>query len=280
MIGITNSGFGGSGGVAFIQVTYPVGSSCTCTNSTGTRTYRAKDTSGSCVFNIKDPGVWTVSCTDGTDSDSKDVTVANYDSISIKLNYESMEKLANDVAGWDLPLLVSWPDTAYDSSDNTTNDYFYLENSNNKRIRTSTEAVIFIPFTIDAYRNGWGIGVITRTPTVISYTGFGSMRINGDPAKSYFETENHRKLYLIYDVYNTSGTTSSWGMHTYRDKVEKTVSGVGTIDDSGINIAIYRDTYKLVTFGTRTTTRDLNLAKFNEALNRYALLTGAEAVTS
>lgn len=294
MIGITNSGFGGSGGIAFIQVTYPVGSSCSCTN--GTRTYRAKDTSGSCVFNVKDPGNWMVSCIDGTDSDSKTVTIANYDSISVKLNYESMERLADDVAGWNLPMLISAPGL----NDIASNEYYYLVNTstpnpgaNDILVRASKEPVIFIPFSSNATRDGWGIGVITSTAAIIAYTGGRSLQLNNRAYDSnlqpitYFTTQNGYKLYLNVDPAYTTGTTGiTYGMHTVRDGQEYTKTGTGIIADTdannkpGINIAINFSSYQLECYGTQTATRDANLAKFNEALNRYALLTGAEAVTS
>lgn len=58
---------------AVIGGTYPEGSTCTC--SDGTKTLTAKGTSGQAMFNIPSTGTWTVSCTDGTDSASEDVSI-------------------------------------------------------------------------------------------------------------------------------------------------------------------------------------------------------------
>lgn len=73
MIGRTNVG-GGGNTFAFIVVTYPAGSVCTC--SDGTRTIRAKGTTGSFVFNIPYAGTWTVICTNGTLTKSETVAIS------------------------------------------------------------------------------------------------------------------------------------------------------------------------------------------------------------
>ena len=66
---------GGGGGdtYAFIVVTYPAGSTCTCVN--GGKTLTAKDTTGTWAFQIPEAGTWTVSCTNGTDTASTAVSI-------------------------------------------------------------------------------------------------------------------------------------------------------------------------------------------------------------
>ena len=68
---------------ALINVTYPSGSVCTATN--GTLTLTALDTSGHAIFWIPEPTstpeTWTVSCTDGTDSDSLTISISAYGQI-------------------------------------------------------------------------------------------------------------------------------------------------------------------------------------------------------
>lgn len=81
---------GGSGGgsdtYAFIVVTYPAGSTCTATD--GTTTLTAPDTSGSWVCKVPNAGTWTVSCTDGTDSASANVSITTEgQSESVALSY-------------------------------------------------------------------------------------------------------------------------------------------------------------------------------------------------
>lgn len=80
---------GGTGGkvFAFIVVTYPEGSTCTC--SDGSKTLRAKDTSGSFAFVVPYAATWTVTCTDGTSISSKTVLISLIgDSVHVVLGYE------------------------------------------------------------------------------------------------------------------------------------------------------------------------------------------------
>ncbi len=58
---------------AVIGVTYPAGSTCTCTN--GVRTLTARDTSGKAMFVIPSAGTWTVKAVKGSQSTSKAVKI-------------------------------------------------------------------------------------------------------------------------------------------------------------------------------------------------------------
>lgn len=71
---------------ATINVTYPAGSTCTC--SDGTTTLTAPNTSGSWTCIVYNAGTWTLSCTDGTDSTSEAVTITtDGQSVSVALSY-------------------------------------------------------------------------------------------------------------------------------------------------------------------------------------------------
>lgn len=86
MIGRTNAGGALANAFAVIGAAYPAGSVCTCTN--GTKTIKAKDTSGSYLFLIPEAGTWTVTATDGTDTAEEVVEVTTkYQSASIVLAY-------------------------------------------------------------------------------------------------------------------------------------------------------------------------------------------------
>ncbi len=58
---------------AVISVTFPSGSTCTCTN--GSKTLTAKDTSGKALFVIPSAGTWTVKAVKGSKSTSKTVSI-------------------------------------------------------------------------------------------------------------------------------------------------------------------------------------------------------------
>lgn len=71
---------------ATIAITYPAGSVCTCAKDS--TTFTAPDTSGLWTCTVPSTGTWTVSCTDGTDSDSKTVDITtDGQSASVELLY-------------------------------------------------------------------------------------------------------------------------------------------------------------------------------------------------
>lgn len=79
---------GGSGKLfAAIGVTYPAGSTLTCTN--GTKTLTAKTTSGQWVFAIPEAGTWTVTATQGTNTKSQSVEITTEGQLeSVELSYQ------------------------------------------------------------------------------------------------------------------------------------------------------------------------------------------------
>lgn len=71
---------------ATINITYPAGSTCTC--SVGTTTLSAPDTSGTWACIVPNAGTWTVTSTSGTETDSKAVTITtDGQSTSVELSY-------------------------------------------------------------------------------------------------------------------------------------------------------------------------------------------------
>lgn len=86
---IMTSGGGGIGKLfAAIGVTYPAGSTVTCTN--GTKTLTAKTTTGQWLFVIPETGTWTVTSTDGTNSKSQSVEITTEGQVeSVTLSYRT-----------------------------------------------------------------------------------------------------------------------------------------------------------------------------------------------
>lgn len=71
---------------ATINITYPTGSTCTC--SDGTTTLSAPDTSGTWACIVPNAGTWTATSTSGTETDSKAVTITtDGQSTSVELSY-------------------------------------------------------------------------------------------------------------------------------------------------------------------------------------------------
>lgn len=86
MVGITNSS--GIGKIyAVIGVTYPTGSTCTCTD--GAKTLTAKDTTGRALFVIPSAGTWTVTAVSGDKTASKAVSITTEGQVEVvTLTYE------------------------------------------------------------------------------------------------------------------------------------------------------------------------------------------------
>lgn len=90
---------------ATINVTYPAGSTCTC--SDGTTTLTAPNTSGSWTCIVYNAGTWTVSSTDGDKSKSADVVIiTNGQTESVTLLYitylfKDGETYDSLTGGWD-----------------------------------------------------------------------------------------------------------------------------------------------------------------------------------
>ena len=87
MTGETNIG-GGAKTFAVISVTYPEGSTCTCTN--GTKTLTAKNTSGKALFNVT-VGEWIVTATNGKKTNSVTVSITTegqFESVTLKYSFD------------------------------------------------------------------------------------------------------------------------------------------------------------------------------------------------
>lgn len=84
---------------ATISITYPAGSTCTC--SDGTTTFTAPDTTGVWECIVPNAGTWTISCTDGTDSTEETVEITtDGQSESVELNYREMLIAELNATGW------------------------------------------------------------------------------------------------------------------------------------------------------------------------------------
>lgn len=84
---ITRRGGSSAKVYAVIGVTYPTGSTCTCTD--GVKTLTAKDTTGKVLFVIPSAGTWTVKAVSGSKSTSKTVSITAEGQVeTVVLTYE------------------------------------------------------------------------------------------------------------------------------------------------------------------------------------------------
>ena len=101
MVGKTN--VAGARLRAVIAVTYPKGSVCTCSN--GTKTMKARDTSGKALFNVF-TGTWTVTATVGSKTASKSVTITDAgQAVNVALSFilylrKGIDDCDADTGGW------------------------------------------------------------------------------------------------------------------------------------------------------------------------------------
>ena len=93
---------------ATINITYPAGSTCTCTD--GTTPLTAPDTSGTWACVVPNVGTWTVAATDGNDSTNKSVSItADGQTENVVLSYTLVLYEKNGET-------VDWSYKAYDYS--------------------------------------------------------------------------------------------------------------------------------------------------------------------
>ena len=90
---------------ATINITYPAGSTCTCTD--GTTTLTAPDTSGVWTCTVPNAGTWTASCSSGSQSASNRISITTAGQVAqVVLSYyvylfKDGDECSNLTGGWD-----------------------------------------------------------------------------------------------------------------------------------------------------------------------------------
>ena len=136
---------------ATINITYPAGSTCTC--SDGTTTLSAPDTSGTWACIVPNAGAWTVSSTNGTESDSQIVSITtDGQSKSIELSY-NLRYLYKDG----------------DKCDSATGGWVALANSANGQVTFADDAIVFYYST---FADAW---MTAGTNAKIDLTGWSTL---------------------------------------------------------------------------------------------------------
>ena len=197
--------------IAFISVTYPVGSECTCENES--KKLYATDTSGSFIFKIPTTGSWIISCSKtGEGTVTKSVLVDQYVTYFVRLSYDTFDKLKTDAAATTAPILFS----------ENKNDFIRWGNTYNLTRTTDTEKVLFI--ISDANQNNASNirrGAIISPTNDLSLSKSGTengpieMIINGHTLYIYWggnttvnfdlllHTSSKEKSFLVNDMSNT-----------------------------------------------------------------------------
>ena len=110
-----------------IKVTYPAGSTCTC--SKGEEVLTAPNTSGSYTFTVTSAGTWVIKITSGRDSASKSVSITKTgQSVSVSIDYvlwlfDNGDQFTENTGGWykrtDVPYRVGMATTGTTTIDDT-----------------------------------------------------------------------------------------------------------------------------------------------------------------
>lgn len=252
MIGLTN--VGGGNVIAFISVTYPTGSTCTCTK--GTKTLRAKGTTGTMVFKIPEAGTWTVSITDGTETVSEDVIVTDYSAHTLSIDYDSIPKLKTYANGIDAPVLMS----------NTVGDY--INWGSFTLTRTTNEPVLVIVTDANTNANVRRVAYVSSTNAIINEITKSATTVNVN-GPTEMTTGNGRRLYIVWGG-NTSATTN-FSLSLYNHDTTKTVNA----NDVLAHLVV--STGKVAADDSSAEALE-QAAQLNNVLNRYAILAEAEVV--
>ncbi len=200
---------------ATIAVTWPAGSTCTCTN--GSTVLTAPDTSGSYTFTVTNTGTWTVSCTDGDKTKSASVSITTEGQAeSVGLNYELV--FFQTGLGMVTPLTVNkWNDNV--GILNITNEHIQWSYRGNSQVEIS----IYGTSTVDLskYNN--------VHMTIGAYNG----AIN--------DQRDRPHLYVSNDIVTGQGGMGGAGMAAYTE-----ANAVGTWD---LNIAEFSSTMYVGVWG-------------------------------
>ena len=216
MVGKTN--VAGARLRAVIAVIYPAGSICTCSN--GTKTLNARDTSGKALFNVP-VGWWTVSCTDGSRTTSKTVSITTEGQIeSVTLSYE-LVLLSGTIGRDNWNLITSGNDTI--SFNNygivSTNTGYSSAGVTKSRLNVANYNTLKVDFNLSADSNNDVLIGISESRN--SFSGINSSYIYENPgdygfvanSKSRFSTAGNYSLSLNLSA--VSGTFYIWVYRRY-----------------------------------------------------------------
>ena len=205
---------GGEKLYAIIAVTYPSGSICTCGGK------KAKDTSGKALFNVK-AGTYTVSCTDGSRTTSKTVSITTEGQVeSVTLSYE-LVLLSGTIGRDNWNLITSGNDTI--SFNNygivSTNTGYSSAGVTKSRLNVANYNTLKVDFNLSADSNNDVLIGISESRN--SFSGINSSYIYENPgdygfvanSKSRFSTAGNYSLSLNLSA--VSGTFYIWVYRRY-----------------------------------------------------------------
>ena len=166
---------------AVIGVTYPAGSTCTCTN--GSKTLTAKGTSGKAIFVIPSAGTWTVTAVSGSKSKSKEISITaegQVETVTLTYAFFIFESGSGLTSGYSINSnsMISAPTVSIDtiswSGDSSSGGVaFYIDPA----VALSGYTKLCVDFECSYnyggnYGMGFGVGTDAASSLVITNTGW------------------------------------------------------------------------------------------------------------
>lgn len=211
---------------ATIAVTYPAGSTCTCVN--GSTTLTAVGTTGSYTFTVPNTGTWTVSCTDGEDTASENVSItADGQSASVTLAYElvlyNQGAYDSSTGGWTGSSSTTTLTTQSHSSGST---FLYANN----KINVSSYSTLSVRITSITSPYGDTLGAIVMGASTTTSANFAATSPNFAASTSVKKTISSATIFTV-DISSLSGE--------YYIVIQCSGGGLGTSPYSSKVIADY-----------------------------------------
>lgn len=168
-------GGGGSKVVASIVVTYPTGSTCTCT--LGSKVLTAKDTSGKWVFGLPSTGSWVVKAVKGSQSKSATVeitTEGQAETVTLTYQLDIFKSGSGLTAGYSVEGTggnVSNDSISWSGNSESGGIYVYIEPA----VALNNYTKLCVDFECSynyggKYGMGFGVGTDAATSTTINWT--------------------------------------------------------------------------------------------------------------
>lgn len=170
-----------------IKVTYPAGSTCTC--SKGGEVLTAPNTSGSYTFTVTSAGTWTVKATDGDRTKSETVSItASGETKNVSLSYELVLSESDFNRGWKL-------DSEYSTSSGRRKGWTVT----NEKIDLTNYSIITVDFTRSGTSGGY-IYVTTGNSNADSIEDGSAARVSNTTSPSVLDVKSINGSFYIAAV--------------------------------------------------------------------------------
>ena len=212
MVGKTN--VAGARLRSVIAVTYPKGSVCTCSN--GTKTLKARDTSGKALFNVF-TGTWTVTATDGSKTASKAVTITDaVQAVNVALSFilylrKGIDDCDADTGGW-ISEARAW----------------------GENVPSAGAPIVDKSNTWIVLTQNYGKGGLYRTVNKIDLSQYNTLVVE----LAVSATDSHPE-YFTFGIWSELGTYFRYNLAAYWNPTDNIGSTLISIDISNLNGSYY-----------------------------------------